>query len=285
MIGRNLLPALRASGHEVIRLLREKSPKAEPDAIWFDPADPASLSGFEAVIHLAGENVAKRWTKKRKASILASRADFTRQLCTALAQTTRPPAHFLSASAIGYYGCNRTEVLTEDSPSGEGFLAEVCRQWEAATAPLAASRIVHMRLATVLSPQGGALAKLLPSFRLGMGAVIGSGRQMMSWISLPDVIAAIQHILATPALTGPVNLAAPHPVSNREFAKTLGEVLYRPVLLKIPAMALKLAFGQMATETILASQNVQPTRLEAAHFTFQHPTLHEALNALLTTNH
>jgi hypothetical protein len=284
MIGRSLQPALRAAGHDVIRLLREKSPKAEPDAVWFDPAGPASLDGFDAVIHLAGENVAKRWTKKRKASILASRADFTRQLCTALAQTSHPPAHFLSASAVGYYGYNRTEVLTESSSSGDGFLAEVCRQWEAATAPLAASRIVHMRLATVISPQGGALAKLLPSFRLGMGAVMGSGRQMMSWISLPDVIATIQHILATPALAGPVNLTAPNPVSNREFAKTLGQVLYRPVLLKIPAAALKLAFGQMATETILATQNVQPTRLQATHYAFQHPTLSEALNALLTTN-
>jgi uncharacterized protein (TIGR01777 family) len=142
-----------------------------------------------------------------------------------------------------------------------------------------------MRLATVLSPQGGALAKLLPSFRLGMGAVMGSGRQMMSWISLPDVLGAIQHILATPALTGPVNLSTPRPVSNREFSKTLGQVLYRPVLLKIPAAALKLAFGQMANETILATQNVQPTRLESTHYPFQHPTLRDALNALLTTNH
>jgi uncharacterized protein (TIGR01777 family) len=284
MIGRNLQPALRAAGHDVIRLLRHPPRHGETDAIPFDPANPSPLDNFHAVIHLAGENIAKRWTEKRKASILASRADFTRQLCAALAQTNHPPAHFLAASAIGYYGYNRTEVLTEDSPSGEGFLAEVCRQWEAATAPLAASRVVHMRLATVLSPQGGALAKLLPSFRLGMGAVIGSGRQMMSWISLPDAIAAIQHILTTPALVGPVNLATPNPASNREFSKTLGQVLYRPVLLKIPAPALKLAFGQMATETILATQNAQPTRLAATHYPFQHPTLRDALNVLLTTN-
>jgi uncharacterized protein (TIGR01777 family) len=282
MIGRNLQPALRAAGHEVIRLLREKSRKAAPDATWLDLADPASVGGFDAVIHLAGENVAKRWRKKRKASILASRADFTRQLCTALAQTAHPPAHLLSASAVGYYGYDRDEVLTEDSPSGDGFLAEVCRQWEAATAPLTGSRVVHMRLATVLSPQGGALAKLLPSFRFGMGAVMGSGRQMMSWISLPDVVGAIQHILVTPTLAGPVNLTTPNPVSNREFSKTLGQVLHRPVLLKIPASALRLAFGQMATETILATQNARPTRLEATHYSFQHPTLKEALHALLT---
>lgn len=284
MIGRNLQPALRGAGHEVIRLLRHAPPPGERDAIAFDPSNPERLDNFDAVIHLAGENVAQRWTKKHKASIVASRADLTRALCTALSKTRNPPAHFLSASAIGYYGYHRAEPVTEESSSGDGFLADVCRQWEAATAPLAASRVVWMRLATVLSPQGGALAKLLPPFRYGMGAVMGSGRQVMSWISLPDVLHAIQHLLKTPTLTGPVNLASPHPVTSREFSSTLGKVLHRPALFKIPTPALKLAFGAMATETILASQTVIPARLQFSHYTFQHPTLKEALTHLLTTN-
>jgi uncharacterized protein (TIGR01777 family) len=284
MIGRNLRPALRGAGHEVIRLLRHAPSPGERDAIAFDPSNPERLDNFDAVIHLAGENVAQRWTKKHKASIVASRADLTLALCTALSKTRNPPAHFLSASAIGYYGYHRAEPVTEESSSGDGFLADVCRQWEAATAPLALSRVVWMRLAPVLSAQGGAFARLLPPFRYGMGAVMGSGRQMMSWISLPDALGAIQHILNTPTLSGPVNLASPHPVTNREFSKTLGEVLHRPVLLKIPAAALKLAFGEMATETILASQTVIPARLQSSNYTFQHPTLKEALTHLLTTN-
>jgi uncharacterized protein (TIGR01777 family) len=281
MIGRNLGPLLRGEGHEVVRLLRHPPSSPQADGVVFDPATPESLDGFDAVVHLAGENVGRRWTARRKACILASRADFTRVLCETLAKSAKPPGHFLSASAVGYYGYHRDIPLTEEAASGDGFLAEVCRAWEGATAPLAGLRVVHMRLATVLSPQGGALAKLLPSFRFGVGAVMGSGAQMMSWIALPDLLEAIGHMLRNDALRGAVNVASPHPVSNREFSKKLGGVLHRPVLLKIPAAALKLAFGQMASETILASQKAVPAKLEASGFTFGHPRLLDALTALL----
>jgi uncharacterized protein (TIGR01777 family) len=291
LIGRHLQPVLRAQGHQVIGLLRHPATDFHPHALYTDLARPdlALLDHFDAVIHLAGENVAQRWTRKRRAAILSSRADFTAALCRALARTDNPPAHFLSASGVHYYGYRRDDPLTEDSSPGDGFLAEVCRQWEAASAALpSTTRVVHMRIAAVLAPDGGALAKLLPPFRFGMGAVMGTGQQIMSWIALPDMLSAITHILKTPALTGPVNVASPNPVTNRQFTKTLAKVLHRPALLRIPAAMVKAAFGQMAVETILANQKVVPAKLLATGFTFDHPTLENALHALLnpppTTN-
>jgi uncharacterized protein (TIGR01777 family) len=284
-IGRNLIPPLRDAQHQVFRLLRNPSAANHADAIYFDSAnpDPSRLSGFDAVIHLAGESVARRWTKKRKASILASRADFTRSLCTALAQAKEPPAHFLCASGISYYGYDCPEPFTDSSSAGEGFLAEVTRQWEAATNALAqTTRIVLMRLGPVLSAESGLLAKLLPPFRKGVGAVMGSGRQLIPWISLADTLAAIQHILQPPDLAGPVIVASPNPVTNRAFAKALATALHRPLLFRIPAPLIKLAFGEMATETILASQNAHPDKLLASGFAFGHVQLEKALDDILS---
>jgi uncharacterized protein (TIGR01777 family) len=284
LIGRHLQPVLRAAGHEVIRFLR--SPPATPNlqAIYTDLAAPdvELLDGFDAVIHLAGENVAQRWTRRRRASILASREDFTGALCSALARTKRPPAHFLSASGAHYYGYWRDERLTEESSPGEGFLAEVCRKWEAASAVLEpTTRIVHMRISAVLARDGGALAKLLTPFKLGMGAFMGSGRQVMSWIALDDVLGAIGHVLQHPNLRGPVNFASPNTVTNRQFTKTLAQVLHRPAVLRLPAPMVKIAFGQMAVETILANQNLVPAKLLAWGYHFAHPTLDNALRAAL----
>jgi uncharacterized protein (TIGR01777 family) len=284
LIGRHLQPVLRAQGHEVVRFLRKAPAVSDPQAIYTDLSAPdlTLLDGFDAVIHLAGEPVAQRWTRRRKAAILTSRADFTAALCSALARTRNPPAHFLSASGINYYGYQREEPLTEDASTGDGFLAEVCRQWEAASAALEPStRVVRMRIVAVLARNGGALAKLLPPFRYGLGAVMGNGRQIMSWIALPDMLAAILHILNTPALVGPVNVASPNSVTNRQFTRTLADVLHRPALFRIPSAMVKLAFGAMAVETILASQNAVPAKLLASGFTFQFPNLEDALrNAL-----
>lgn len=287
LIGRHLQPVLRAQAHQVVGLLRNPPRDFHPHALYtnLDKPDLALLDGFDAVIHLAGRNIAQRWTKRRRASILASRADFTRKLCSALAQTSNPPKHFLSASGIHYYGYQREEPLTEDSSPGDGFLAEVCRKWEEASAPLQnTARVVHMRLSVVLTPDGGVLAKLLTPFRLGMGATMGSGRQMMSWIALPDALGAISHVLKTPQIAGPVNFASPHAVSNREFGKTLARVLQRPAFLRLPAAVMKAGFGDMAKETILANQNVIPVKLLESGYTFVCPHLLDALRTLLGRN-
>jgi uncharacterized protein (TIGR01777 family) len=284
LIGRHLQPVLRAQGHEVVRFLRQPPGAPDPQAIYTDLAAPdlTLLDGFDAVIHLAGEPIAQRWTRRRKASILASRADLTTALCCALARTRNPPAHFLSASGINYYGYQREEPLTEDASTGDGFLAEVCRQWEAASVALEPStRVVRMRIVAVLARDGGALAKLLPPFRYGLGAVMGHGRQIMSWIALPDMLAAICHILSTPALVGPVNMASPNPVANRQFTRTLAKVLHRPALFRIPTPIVKLTFGSMAIETILASQKAAPAKLLASGFAFQFPNLEDALRDAL----
>jgi uncharacterized protein (TIGR01777 family) len=303
LIGRHLQPLLRAAGHQVVPLVRAGSAKPQAGGVLFDPAAPdvPAIEAFDAVIHLAGENVARRWTPARKASILASRADFTTALMTALSKTTSPPKHILSASAIGYYGHHTPAPVTESSPSGDGFLAHVCREWEsAATKPFQQTASAHcqapgfipasaappprlalLRLGVVLTPEGGALAKMLPPFRYGLGGTLGSGHQLMSWISLPDVLAAILHVLETPGLTGPINLATPHPVTNRQFTKALAKHLHRPALLPVPAFALKAALGQMARETILAHQHVLPAKLLASTFTFRHPTIDAALHDLL----
>jgi uncharacterized protein (TIGR01777 family) len=262
----------------------------QPNTIVFDAVnpDPSHLSGFDAVIHLAGENVARRWTKKRKRSILASRADFTRSLCATLAQSAKPPAHFLCASGISYYGYNRPDLFTDLSSTGDGFLAEVTRQWEAATGSLLESssgrprpRIVLMRFGSVLSTESGMLAKLLPMFRKGLGAVMGTGEQLIPWISLRDALAAIVHILQTPELTGPVIVTAPNPASNRTFARALASTLHRPLLFRIPSAMIRLAFGEMARETILASQNARPEKLLASGFVLLDAQPTDALGNLL----
>ncbi len=288
LIGSALLRELTAAGHQTVRLVRSRTHVAH-DAILWDPESnlPPALSDQEidAVIHLAGENIAaRRWTPEQKARIRESRVAGTRLLCESLTRLSNPPKTLVSASAIGYYGNRGDEILREETPAGSGFLAQVCREWEEAAAPAAEKgiRTVILRNSMVLSAEGGALARMLPVFRKGLGGRIGSGRQYMSWIALDDAIGAIQHCLANTELSGPVILASPHPVRNSEFIETLGRILKRPTLLRMPAFATRLAFGEMADEVLLASQRADPARLKASGYPFRFPELQSALEHLLT---
>jgi uncharacterized protein (TIGR01777 family) len=286
LIGSALVSSLTAAGHDVIRLVRSQPKPGEKAAHW-DPMagsiDVSGLQGVEAVVHLAGENIAERWTAAKKARIRDSRVKGTQVLCEALTALTPLPKVLVSASAVGYYGDRGAEVLTEDSPAGAGFLAEVCRAWEAATEPAQQGgiRVVRSRFGVVLSAAGGALAKMLPPFRMGLGGVLGSGRQYMSWIALDDAVAAIHHAIVTDGLQGPTNAVAPHAVTNQEFTKILGKVLGRPTVLPMPAFAARLMFGEMADELLLASTRVQPAKLQASAYTFRYPELERALRHVL----
>jgi len=284
LVGTALLPALQASGYEVTRLVRGAVPGNQQ--IGWDPARPLapeSVSGFDAVIHLAGESIVGRWTEAKKRRILESRVQGTRNLVKALVEASQRPRVLISGSASGYYGDRGDEILREDSPSGQAFTSELCRQWEAATeaAANAGVRTVQIRLGVVLSATGGALQKMLPPFRMGLGGNMGNGRQWLSWIDLQDVIGAIQYILKTEALQGPVNLASPNPVTNAEFTKTLASVLSRPAVFPMPAFAARLVFGQMADELLLASQRLEPAKLLASGYVFQKPDLRSTLSAIL----
>jgi len=287
LIGTALAPLLSSYGHEVIRLVRSGS-STTTGVIHWDPRsgtiDAAALEGIDGVVHLAGENIAAgRWTATQKGRIRESRVRGTSFLAESLARLARPPRAWVSASAIGYYGNRGDEVLREESPPGSGFLPEVCIAWEAATkvAEDRGIRVVHLRSGMVLSIAGGALAKMLPVFRIAAGGVIGNGRQYMSWIALDDAIGAIHHALTTDRLRGPVNTVAPAPVTNREFTKALGRALSRPTLVPLPAFAARLALGEMANELLLASQRVEPTRLIASGYPFRFPGLEGALRHLL----
>ncbi|HEX5481173.1 MAG TPA: TIGR01777 family oxidoreductase [Terriglobia bacterium] len=285
-LGSALIEHLTRTGHSVVRLVRS-SPRAGSDQIQWDPSSgslPALPDNLDAAINLAGENIAARWTPRQKSRILNSRANGTRLLCRALADLSRPPAALVSASAIGFYGNRGDEVLSEESAAGEGFLPRVCREWERATEPASEKgiRVVNLRMAMVLSGTGGALAKMLPVFRMGLGGPIGTGEQYMSWIALDDLIGVVQHCLSHADLGGPVIAAAPGPVTNREFVKALGKVLNRPVLLRMPAWGARLAFGEMADEVLLASQRVEPVRLKSSGYRFQFPALDSALKHILT---
>jgi len=286
-LGSALVSSLAAGGHRVLPLVRREVRPGE-DALRWDPVSGAIASPgpaiVDAVIHLAGESIAGgRWTAVKKQRIRESRVDATRRLTDTLTRLAKPPAVLVCASAIGYYGNRGGEVLSEESRPGAGFLADVGREWEAASAAaiLQGIRVVTLRIGIVLSPAGGALAKMLTPFRLGLGGVVGSGAQWMSWIALEDVIGAIRHVLATDALRGPVNAVAPTPVTNTEFTRTLGRVLGRPTLLPMPAFAARLAFGEMADELLLASLRVVPTRLQASGYRFREPTLGGALRSAL----
>jgi uncharacterized protein (TIGR01777 family) len=288
-VGSALVPALTAAGHPVTRLVRSTPRPGQAEIPW-NPATRSigtpALEGLDAVVHLAGDNLASgRWSAAKKASIRKSRVQGTALLCEALAQLVRPPKVLLSASAIGYYGDRGAAILREESPPGTGFLAEVCQAWEAATAPAVQRgiRVVYLRFGMVLSAAGGALAKMLTPFRLGIGGVVGTGQQYMSWIALDDALGVIQHALSTETLHGPVNVVAPQAVTNQEFTTTLGTVLRRPTRLPLPAFAARLVFGEMADALLLASTRVAPARLIAAGYTFHHPTLAEALQHLLGT--
>jgi uncharacterized protein (TIGR01777 family) len=246
------------------------------------PAGP--LEGFDAVIHLAGENIAGgRWTAARKRRIRDSRVNSTRLLAGTLASLRRPPKVLLSASATGIYGNRGSELLSEESPLADDFLARVCRDWELATQPADAAgiRVAWLRFGIILSPRGGALAKMLPIFNLGLGGVVGGGRQTWSWVSLTDVIGVMQHTLFTDTLRGAVNVVAPNPVTNREFTQALGRVLGRPTFLPVPGLALRLLLGEMAGATLLASAQVQPKLLLETRYEFRHPELEPTLRDLL----
>lgn len=282
LVGSQLVPFLRAGGHQVFPLVRHASGAA--DEILWDPAagqiDAAALEGMDAVIHLAGASIAGgRWTPSRKRTIRESRVRGTRLLAETLAGLGRPPRVLISASAIGYYGDAGSTILTEASPRGTGFLAEVCQVWEEAAAPAEAAgiRVVHPRLGVVLSGGGGILARLAPLMRLGLGGPLGSGQQYMSWIALDDLLGLLLQAIADDRLRGGINAVAPHAVTNRAFSEKLGRVLGRPAVLRAPAPALRLAAGELADELLLASQRARPAHLESSGFPFAFPNLEEAL--------
>ncbi len=287
LLGSALLSFLSGGGHRLTRLVRSTATAGAAGIEW-DPrtgrVEAGDLEGLDGVVHLAGENIAaKRWTAGQKARIRDSRVALTRLLSETLARLSRPPKVLVCASAIGLYGDRGAELMSEDSPAGSGFLAEVCEAWEAASqvARDAGIRTVLLRLGVVLSPAGGALARMLLPFRLGAGGVIGTGEQYWSWISLDDVVGAIHHALMSETLAGPVNAVAPRPVTNREFTKTLGRVLSRPTLLPLPGFAARLALGEMADALLLSSTRVEPARLLASGYTFRQPELEGALRHCL----
>jgi uncharacterized protein (TIGR01777 family) len=259
---------------------------AGPDQIVWDPSHPVppeTVSGFDAVIHLSGETIVGRWTEAKKRRIIESRSQGTGHLAEALANAGQRPRVFISASAVGYYGNRGDEILREESPSGDGFTAEVCRLWEGATQSAAAAgiRTAQMRFGVVMSADGGALPKMLPPFRMGVGGRLGSGRQWSSWVSVDDVVGAIQHVLNHDTLQGPVNTVSPNPVTNAEFTSTLASVLHRPAIFPMPAFAVKLIFGEMGEELFLGSQRVEPAKLVASGYQFHHPDLRNALKDIL----
>ena len=286
LIGSALVPALSADGHAVRRLRR--APGSGADATSWNPDDgtfaEGALDGLDAVVHLAGENIAGgRWTASRKSRIRDSRVEGTRRLCAALAALETPPRVLVAASAIGFYGDRGDALLDESAAPGIGFLPEVSRSWEAAAAPAreAGIRVVHLRIGIVLSPAGGALGQMLLPFKLGVGGVLGSGDQYMSWIALDDLVGIVRHALADESLSGPVNAVAPRAVTNREFTRTLGQVLRRPTILPAPAFALRIALGEMADALLLASTRVDPAALRGGSFEFRHPELDGALRQVL----
>lgn len=283
-IGKALVPVLHSRGLEVVRLVR--GPANGKDQITWHPGEPVlpeSVSGFDAVIHLAGETIFGYWGREKKARIRNSRVTGTHDLAEALAQAKNKPQVFICSSAVGYYGSRGDEVLNEASEPGKDFLALVCRDWEAATKPAidAGIRTSQIRTGVVLSPTGGALPKMLPPFKLGLGGRIGSGRQWMSWIDAQDMVGAILHILKNDLLQGPVNLVAPKPVTNAEFTDTLAGVLRRPAIFPLPALLVKTVFGEMGEATLLASQRVEPVRLVGTGYPFAFTDLRSSLEHLL----
>jgi len=290
LVGSKLVPALMEAGHQVCRLVRERRKAVAGDVPWNPAAgeiDEAAIDQADAVINLAGENIAGgRWSAQRKAAIRDSRVYSTRTIAQAMAKVPSRPRTLVNASAIGYYGSRGDEVLDEESAPGDGdFLAGVCREWEAATGPAAdaGARIVVARFGVILSGQGGALKKMLLPFTLGLGGRIGSGRQYTSWVAIDDVVGSLLHCLANDSLHGPVNVVAPRPVTNAEFTKALGRSLHRPTLFPMPAFAARAALGQMADELLLASQRVRPARLLASNYVFRYPELAGALDHELAT--
>ena len=287
LIGRALVEHLRGRGDDFVRLIRRPT-RGEPNLAAWDPSnkeiDVAVFEGADAVIHLSGEPIVEgRWSAGKKRRIRSSREGTPAFLAKTLARLGTKPPVMVASSAVGFYGNRGNEVLTETSTPGTGFLAEVCQAWEVAADPAreAGIRVVHARMGIALSKDGGALSKLLPPFRLGLGGPLGSGAQYISWIAMPDVVAALAHVIETPDLSGAVNMVAPNPVTNLEFGRELGAVLHRPSAVTVPAIAVRLAMGEMADEALLASQRVEPTRLMASAFPFCFPELRHAIEEAL----
>jgi uncharacterized protein (TIGR01777 family) len=287
-LGREISSLLGTKGHEVYRLVRDRAKLREGDVLWQSESalEAARMAEFDVIVHLAGRPVATLWTEQAKAEIRSSRVIGTAGLARAAAQTfvrTGKPHALICASAIGYYGSRGDEELVEESEPGLGFLAEVCRDWEDAAQPAAMSgvRVAHMRSALVLDTEGGALAKMLPAFRLGVAGKFGNGRQWWSWISRRDAVRAFVFAVENEQVHGALNVASANPVTNREFTRTLGRVLHRPTLLTVPALVLRALAGEMGEEMLLASQRVIPRHLLEAGFSFEDAELEPALRRLL----
>lgn len=287
LVGTPLAGAFEAAGH-LVRPVVRRAARADENEIHWDPAagkiDAAEFASVDAVVHLAGENIAgQRWSSTFKQRLYDSRVPATQLLCQTLAGLATKPSVLIAASAIGYYGNRGDERLDEASAAGTGFLADMCRDWEAAThrARDAGIRVVNLRIGVVLAKHGGALAKMLTPFKFGLGGVIGSGRQFFSWIELDDLVRSIQFATSANTVVGPVNATAPEPVTNHEFTKTLGRVLGRPTLFPMPALAARLAFGEMADDMLLGGNRVEPHVLNTAGFQFQYPQLEPALRHIL----
>ncbi len=286
LVGTALIKSLEPEGHEISRLVRHY-PESRSEIEWSPDRYSIALArieGFDAVVNLAGEPIAEgHWTDEKKRRIRESRVKGTKLLGDALANLTNPPKTFICASAVGYYGNRGDEILTETSAPGNDFLAQVCVEWEKATSLAVEKgiRVVNTRFGVILDAKGGALAKMLPPFRMGIGGRIGNGKQWMSWIALDDVVAALKFALTNESLRGPVNFVAPNPVRNAEFTKTLGKVLSRPTLFPIPAFGVRLVFGEMADALLLSSQRAKPSQLEQAEYGFLHRDLEGALQRAL----
>lgn len=283
LVGSALVTHLESSGHVVKRIVRRRD-SADSDSVYWDPEagmiEVDKLAGLDAAVHLAGENIAKRrWSKRQKARILESRVNGTRLLSATLAGLDPKPEVMVCASAMGYYGDRRDEILTEDSGSGELFLSRVVRQWEAATTPAADAgiRVVSLRLGLVVSGAGGAIRQMMLPFKLGLGGRVGSGRQWVSWIAMADLVRLIQHCLTDRSLRGAVNAASPNPVTNRDLAQTLAKVLHRPALMPLPSFVVRVALGQMGEELLLSSARLSPVKLVASGFEFHSADLESAL--------
>ncbi|MCC6573087.1 MAG: TIGR01777 family protein [Planctomycetes bacterium] len=286
LIGQALIPFLTAGGHTVTRMVRSPSKLKGGDVLWRPGEgriDTEKLEGFDAVIHLAGESVAQIWTPEAKRRILESRSHATELLCRALAKLKNPPKVMLCASAVGYFGSRPGEVLTEASSPGLGFLANVVRSWEQATLPatIAGIRVVNLRFGLVLSPRGGAFKSMLLPFKLGLGGKFGNGRQHFPWVSIDDVVGATYFALMNDKLSGPINVTAPNPVTNKVFTKTMGRVLMRPTLFCVPGPLFLALPGGMGTEMFLSDQNVLPARLTEAGYVFKHTQLADAVRHVL----
>jgi uncharacterized protein (TIGR01777 family) len=287
LVGSALVRSLKAEGHQVKRLVRA-TPKDSASEVFWNPEQGTlkteDLEGLDGVVHLAGESIAEgRWTDEKKRRIRESRIKGTTLLSETLARLKQKPEVLVSAAAVGFYGSRGDEILDEQSASGSDFLAEVCREWELATQPAAQAgvRVVNLRFGVILSGEGGALPKMLFPFRMGVGGKLGSGQQYMSWIALDDAVGAIEHALMTQTLRGAVNAVAPEPATNHDFTKTLGHVLSRPTIFPVPAFAARLLFGEMADETLLASQRVEPARLKESGYQFKFAKLEGALRHAL----